>query len=103
MAVHKIKVMALRPFSHGNVDASEGGTYEMVRAEALELEKAGFVSLDATDEATQTQVEQPAQVKQPGDVVVDDSDDLLGEGKAAADLDNKMASPASNKRHTARK
>lgn len=92
----KVNVTALRTFSHGNVDAKEGGTYAMNKGDAQELEKAGFVSLGGED-PEQTQVDQQRQTKQAGDVVVDDADDLLGDGKAAATLDNKMVEAPRNK------
>lgn len=97
MAKQKTLVTALQPFAHGNVSAQAGQVVAMNPADAKELEKAGFVSLDATGDAEQTQIDHPAQAKQAGDVVVDDADDLLGEGKAAAELENKMSRPASNK------
>jgi hypothetical protein len=100
----KIKVKALQPFSHGNVDAQKDGIYAMNAADARELEKAGFVSLEAAGDAEQTQIDQPRQAKQPGDVVVDDADDLLGDGtKAAQTAENKMEQPARNKATAAKK
>lgn len=93
----KINVKALQTFSHGNVDAKEGGTYAFTKGDAQELEKAGFVSLGGGD-PEQTQVDQPAQKKNPGDVVVDDHDDMLGESKMADAPENKMERPTSNKR-----
>lgn len=92
MAQPKVSVKALQAVSHGNVDMREGGVYAMNRGDAQELEKLGFVTLDgASGEPEQTQIDQPAQRKQKGDVVVDDADDLLGDGKNAPTLDNKAA------------
>ena len=97
MAQAKTLVKALQPFAHGNVSAQTGRVYAMNSGDAKELEKAGFVSLDAKGEPEQTQIDQPPQKKQPGDVVVDDADDVLGDGKAAPATANKMAPAASNK------
>lgn len=91
MAQPKTLVKALTAVSHGNVDMREGGIYSMNRGDALELERLGFVELGASGEPEQTQLDQPPQAKQVGDVVVDDADDLLGDGKAAKTLDNKAA------------
>lgn len=94
----KVNVTALLPFSHGNVDARQGGTYAMNAGDAKELEKNGFVSL-AGEGATpeHTQIDQPRQVKNQGDVVVDDTDeDVLGE-KMAGTPENKMAPASANK------
>jgi hypothetical protein len=98
--VEKIKtlVKALQPFSHGNVDAKKDGVYAMNPADAEELRKAGFVSLETSGEPEQSQVDLPRAPKQPGDVVVDDADDLLGDGaKMDGAPGNKMAKAASNK------
>lgn len=92
----KVNITAIKPFSHGNVDAKEGGTYAMNKGDAQELEKAGFVIMGG-ENPEQTQADQPRQAKQVGDVVVDDPEDLLGDGKAAAPLDNKMAEAPRNK------
>lgn len=98
MAQPKTLVKALQAVSHGNVDMREGGVYAMNKGDANELAKLGFVTLDgASGEPEHTQIDQPAQRKEVGDVVVDDADDLLGDGKAAPDLDNKMARATSNK------
>lgn len=98
MAQPKTLVKALQAVSHGNVDMREGGVYAMNTGDAKELERLGFVTLEgASGEPEQTQVDQPAQVKQVGDVVVDDADDMLGDSKAAAPLDNKMAAGAKTK------
>lgn len=97
MATQKTLVTALRPFAHGNVSAQAGQVYAMNPADAKELEKAGFVSMTATGDPEQTQADQPAQTKHRGDVVVDDAEDMLGDGKAAQSLDNKMAPRAANK------
>lgn len=97
MAQQKVKVKALQGFSHGNVDAREGGVYAMNKGDALELEKAGFVSLEADGKPEQTQIDQPPQAKQVGDVVVDDHDDVLGDAKMAGAVENKMDAPADNK------
>lgn len=101
----KVKVTALQTFSHGNVDAHQGGTYSLNKGDAQELEKAGFVSLIAEGEVEQTQVDQPAQTKQAGDIVVDapgDDDDVLGD-KAAPARSNKMAEAPDNKAPAKRK
>jgi hypothetical protein len=93
----KVKVTAVQPFSHGNVVAAQGGTYEMNKGDAQELEKAGFVTLDADGDAEQTQVDQPRMKPQPGDVVADDNAEILG-AKMDEAVDNKMANAAENKR-----
>lgn len=95
----KVKVTALQQFAHGNIDAHPGGTYSMNKGDAHELEKMGLVTLAADGDAEQTQVDQPPQKKQAGDVVVDapgEDDDPLGE-KAAPVLGNKMAEAPENK------
>ena len=90
MAQPKTLVKALQAVSHGNVDMRQGGVYSMNKGDAQELAKLGFVTLDgASGEPEATQVALPAQRKEVGDVVVDDADDLLGDGKAAKTLDNK--------------
>lgn len=93
----KINVKALQTFSHGNVDAKQGGVYAFTKGDAQELEKLGFVSMGGED-PEQTQVDQPPQKKNKGDVEVDDADDMLGESKMAESADNKMERPTSNKR-----
>lgn len=100
MATQKTLVKALQPFAHGNVSAQQGRIYAMNPADAQELVKAGFAEEATEGDPEQTQVALPTQKKQPGDVVVDDADDLLGDGKAAKTLDNKAA-PAT--RTTAKK
>jgi hypothetical protein len=97
MAKQKTLVTALQAFSHGNVDAKKDGVYAMNPADAKELEKAGFVSLDAKGDPEQTQADAQPQAKHAGDVVVDDADDVLGDGKAAQPMENKMEQPARNK------
>lgn len=92
MSTAKTNVTALQTVSHGNLDMKEGKIYTMSKGEAQELQKAGFVSLEAIGESEGTLGEQPPRKKQPGDVVVDDADDLLGNGeKMAAAPENKMA------------
>lgn len=94
----KVNVKALQAVSHGNVDMREGGVYAMNRGDANELAKLGFVSLDASGEPEQTQIDQVPQAKQVGDVVVDDADDLLGDGKKMAPApENKMAKSTAKK------
>lgn len=96
MTTPKINVTALQTVSHGNLDMKEGRVYAMSKGEANELEKRGFVSLDATGKPDATLNEAPPQKKQPGDVVVDDADDLLGDGeKMAPATENKMVSSKS--------
>jgi hypothetical protein len=98
MANAKVNVKALQAVSHGNVDMREGGVYAMNRGDANELARLGFVSLDgASGEPEQTQLDHQPQVKQKGDVVVDDADDLLGDTKAAPEVENKMEPAARNK------
>lgn len=97
MAQPKQLVKALTAVSHGNVDMREGGIYSMNKGDAQELERLGFVETAASGEPEQTQIDQPAQKKEVGDVVVDDADDLLGGDKAAPDADNKMARTTANK------
>jgi hypothetical protein len=97
MPTAKMNATALQNFSHGNVDAIQGRTYAMNVADAKELEKAGFVSLTAQDDPEQTQNDVVPQAKQVGDVVVDDAEDILGDGKADKTLDNKAAPTTANK------
>ena len=84
----KVNVTALRTFSHGNIDATEGKTYSMNKGEAQELEKAGFVSIRG-ENPEQVQVDTPLQDHQKGDVVVDE--------KMADAPENKMADAPANK------
>lgn len=91
----KTLVKALQAVSHGNVDMREGGVYAMNRGDANELAKLGFVSLDASGDPEHTQIDQPAQVKNKGDVVVDDAEDMLGGEKIASTVENKMVSSKS--------
>lgn len=93
----KVKVTALQPFSHGNVDAKQDGVYEMNKGDAQELQKAGFVSMEGEGEPQQTQVDQPPMQPQPGDVVADEDSEILG-AKMDTALENKMANAAENKR-----
>lgn len=93
----KIQVKALQAVSHGNVDMREGGIYAMNAGDAKELAKAGFVLLDAEGDPEGTQIDQPVQKPQPGDVVVDDAPDILG-AKMDDAVQNKMATAAANKR-----
>jgi hypothetical protein len=94
----KINVTALQTVSHGNLDMKEGKVYTMSKGEAQALEKAGFVKLQAEGEPEGVLGEQVAQKKQPGDVTVDDEEDLLGDGeKEAPAVENKMEKPAANK------
>ena len=97
MANAHVKVKAKRTFAHGNLQAREGGVYEMVRAEAQELEKAGFVSLNASGDVEGTQVLMPAAKPAPGDVVADDAPDILG-AKMEDAVKNKMDNATANKR-----
>lgn len=92
----RVKVKALRPVAHGNLSMRAGGTYEMVRADAQELEKAGFVEIGGTGDAEGTQVILPPAKPAPGDVVADDESDILG-AKMDTAVENKMANAASNK------
>lgn len=88
----KTLVKALQAVSHGNVDMREGGVYAMNRGDANELIKLGFVSAEASGEPEQTQTDHQPQVKNKGDVTVDDADDMLGTGeKVAPAVENKMA------------
>lgn len=92
MSTAKINVTALQTVSHGNLDMKEGKIYTMSKGEAQELEKRGFVSLEATGKPEGALNEQHPQAKQKGDVVVDDADDLLGDGEKMAPVpENKMA------------
>lgn len=100
----KTLVKALQAVSHGNVDMREGGVYAMNRGDANELIKLGFVSAEASGEPEQTQIDhQPEQtqidhqpqVKNKGDVVVDDAEDMLGGEKIAPAVENKMVSSKS--------
>ena len=92
----KTLVLALQAFSHGNVDAKKDGVYAMNHGDALELEKAGFVSLEAKGDPEQTQLDPMPQAKHNGDVVVDDADELLG-GKMEGAPENKMVKSVPNK------
>lgn len=96
MTTKKIDVLALRTVSHGNLDMKEGKVYTMSAGEAKELEKRGFVSLDATGESEGTLNELPKQKPQPGDVVADDEPDILG-AKMETAVENKMADTTRNK------
>lgn len=87
----KTLVKALQAVSHGNVDMREGGVYAMNRGDANELIKLGFVSAEASGEPEQTQLDHQPQVKNKGDVVVDDAEDMLGGEKIAPAVENKMA------------
>lgn len=91
----KTLVRALQAVSHGNVDMREGGTYAMNRGDANELIKLGFVSAEASGEPEQTQTDHQPQVKNKGDVVVDDAEDMLGGEKMAPAVENKMVSSKS--------
>lgn len=95
----KVKVKALQSFAHGNIEAHQGETVTMNKGDADELMKAGFVQGEADVEVptTQVQVEQPPQEHQQGDVVTDDPETGEPDGKAAQDLDNKMAAAPENK------
>lgn len=94
----KVKVKAIQPFSHGNVTAAIDGTYEFNKGDAERLQNAGFVTMEAEGEAEQTQVDQPKQVAQPGDVVVDNGPEMLGAKVKKADApENKMADAPANK------
>jgi hypothetical protein len=94
----KVKVKAIQPFSHGNVTAAIDGTYEFNKGDAERLRDAGFVTMDAAGDAEQTQVDQPKQVAQPGDVVVDNGPEMLGAKQKMADApENKMADAPANK------
>lgn len=97
MNTAKVNVTALQTVSHGNLDMKQGRTYTMSKGEARELEKAGFVSLDASGESEGTLNEPHAQKPQPGDVVTDDAPDILG-AKMDDAVENKMRNAASNKR-----
>lgn len=93
----KVNIQALQTFSHGNVDAKEGGVYAMNKGDAQELEKAGFCKITEGGDAEQTQVDTPQQKHQKGDVVTDDPDDLLGDAKMEGVHENKMADAPRNK------
>lgn len=97
MSTPKVNVKALQTVSHGNLDMKEGRVYAMSKGEAQELEKAGFVSLDATGESDGILGEPQPQKPQPGDVVADDAPDILGAKKEPAPL-NKMAAAPANKK-----
>lgn len=95
----KVKVKALQSFSHGSIDAHQGETVTMNKGDAEELTRLGFVQSEAEAEvpSTQVQVEHSAQEHQPGDVVTDNPETGGPDGKAAQDLDNKMAAAPENK------
>lgn len=97
MSNAKIKVMALQAFAHGNIVARQNGVYTMNKGDAQELEKAGFVSLNAEGDSEGTQTDQPRMKPQPGDVVADDEPDILG-AKMDDAVQNKMDNAAENKR-----
>lgn len=92
----KTNVKALKTVSHGNLDMREGGVYAVNAGDAKELEKAGFVSLGGDGEVEGTQIDQPVQKPQPGDVVADEAADILG-AKMDTAVENKMAKAGSNK------
>lgn len=92
----KVTVTALGSVSHGNVDMRQGGVYAMNAGDAKELEKAGFVSIGGEGDPEATQIDQPAQKPQPGDVVTDDAPDILG-AKMDDAVQNKMQNTAKNK------
>lgn len=94
MSQQKVKVKALQPFSHGNVDARQDGVYAMNKGDAQELEKLGFLSIGGTGEAEQTQIDQPPQVAQMGDVVADNGPDVLGTGEKMEPAAENKAAPA---------
>lgn len=94
----KVNVKALQPFAHGNLDAREGGIYAINEAEVGDLEKRGFVTRDgASDDAEQTQIELPRMDPQPGDVVADEADDVLG-AKMEPALQNKARNATTHKK-----
>lgn len=93
----KTLVKALQPFAHGNVSAQTGAVYAMNPGDAKDLIAAGFAEEAKDGEAEQTQNDAQPQAKHAGDVVVDDADDLLGDGKAAKTLENKAAPATRNK------
>lgn len=93
----KTLVQALQPFAHGNVNAQVGQVYAMNPADAAELVKAGFAEEATEGDPEQTQVALPMVPKNSGDVVVDDAEDVLGDGKAAQTTDNKAAPATRNK------
>lgn len=95
----KVNVTALTTFSHGNVDAKEGMPYALNKGDAQELEKAGFVRMEADGEPEQTQVGAPVQKHEVGDVVTD----APGSEKMEVSHDNKMAETTSNKARGSRK
>lgn len=105
MATPKTNIKAIHPFAHGNVSAVPGRVYAMNSADAKELVKAGFAEVaQDDDEADASQNDHVPAKKNVGDVVVDDADDLLGDGtKADKTLENKMADKPANKRTTAAK
>lgn len=96
MSTAKIKVTALQTVSHGNLDMHPGRVYTMSAGEAKELEKKGFVSLDATGESAGTLNETVPMKPQPGDIVADDEPDILG-AKMDDAVQNKMDNAAKNK------
>lgn len=96
MSTPKINVTALQTVSHGNLDMKQGRVYTMSKGEARELEKAGFVSLEATGESEGILGEAVPMKPQPGDVVADDEPDILG-AKMDTAVENKMAKSTSNK------
>lgn len=96
----KTLLKALQPFAHGNVSAQTGQIVGMNPGDAKDLIEAGFAEEAKEGEPEQIQIEMPHSAKQPGDVVVDEADDLLGDGKAAKPLDNKAAPATRNKAPT---
>jgi len=79
----KVRIKAVQSFAHNNLDAHAGREYPMNKGDADELEKRGFVEILKDDPPT-------------GDTD-SQTDDLLGDSKAAPEVDNKMESAPDNK------
>jgi hypothetical protein len=89
-----VKVKALDHFQHGRVAAARGGEYNFSKGDADDLVKAGLVELvgesDKDDDA------RVKQMPQPGDVVADEEEGILG-SKMDQQPHNKMAEAPVNK------
>lgn len=81
----KVKIKAVTSFSHGNLDATMGGTYSLNKGDAQELEKIGLAEIVTGDDTEEP--EQP----DPADLLGDDDE------KAAEPVENKMESAPENK------
>lgn len=68
-----VKVIALRDFPHANIDAKQDKAYEIAHGDAIELEKAGFLTIDneSRRKPVDSQIEQVSEVREPANVDVE--------------------------------